>query len=848
MWWCFNMTYNKEDILNLLKELGIEKISSKEEEILRNKLEFYGSIVPIKKELEVLFALNKVLISSYQKVSIENMDKIDESLDGELMVKLFMEYYKIKERAKDKFSCLEKFKEVAEEILFGRKKVNKQIRDMAIDESNKLIIQEALYMSMLEKKKADSLLNNCLRRSKHFLSTCDGENLKRLIDCLKTNFNLSEDELVKISSRCATFFASSSVSKLNNLYKSLNEFREFVSSRLKVYQDEQAQEALKRDFKDVLMNSSLLATKDGKTVEQTIAFLMGNPVGKIIKISDGFADLKGEFTPSQLARIYDRSITSLGMGVDHIVNFTREISSVYKSIYNKDLNLEGFINGRNFTGLTRLSKIDYIRDGKVEGILRSLSSFFDAENMESLLKNNVAFLECELNDVNKGLAEALMESSNKDDLRKNIISRIRNSFGINDGEFVDVERKKGPGIGKLHKVEIKDIEEENVDRLLSRYGVGKDERERWRSNWNKETKEYRNLEIQINLEDLLEEIESVKSMIPFSLGSVEKFVEEIDLIDEMLKECEDKYKAIVYGKKINKKLSELAVSVEQSLKSTRGEINYNYERVISWYDSELKEMGVKLAAKKETLKDYDKKKQEYEKLHSYVIEHNIDDEYIAAYALDAKALEDVLKNASRIVKKNAKRLEMIEDKSFKMADILDLNYGDFVPNDKIVYKGVELNGEALFIIMNKNFEEMGLLDLDTEGVDFNYPIPSYEKFLSLLSPEEAACVEELKEDWESYNKARIGVLDNLNSLFEHYGREGNPIQTEHQAISDLKELVSQVNEHLSKSRLSLNRSRALEKNLEAMDIENIRLTISGLEENIRTHLEKIEKTKNKIKQ
>ena len=149
------------------------------------------------------------------------MDKIDESLDGQLMVKLFMEYHKIKSYAKDKFACLDRFKMVAEEILFGRKQVNKKIKDMANEETSKLVIQDALYMSMVDKNNADNLLSNCIRRSKNFLSSCDAENLKRLIDCLKTNFNLSEEELISISTRCATFFAASSASKLNNLNRAL---------------------------------------------------------------------------------------------------------------------------------------------------------------------------------------------------------------------------------------------------------------------------------------------------------------------------------------------------------------------------------------------------------------------------------------------------------------------------------------------------------------------------------------------------------------------------------------------------------------------------------------------------
>ena len=72
--------------------------------------------------------------------------------------------------------------------------------------------------------------------------------------------------------------------------------------------------------------------------------------------------------------------------------------------------------------------------------------------------------------VKKSLQEAVLESSNKDELRKNVLQKIRNHFDIYEGKFEDVQRedKKSATISSLNKVGVKDVNEEELMVVLEK--------------------------------------------------------------------------------------------------------------------------------------------------------------------------------------------------------------------------------------------------------------------------------------------------------------------------------------------------------------------------------------------
>ena len=165
----------------------------------------------------------------------------------------------------------------------------------------------------------------------------------------------------------------------------------------------------------------------------------------------------------------------------------------------------------------------------------------------------------------------------------------------------------------LNKVGVKDIDEEEIKKALERLEADSEDIENWEKKWSKDDKEYRNLEIQVELEDLRSEITSALEFLKIDFINIDQYVSETMVVKEMLEELEKKYASILEGKKLNRQLSLLSDSCKWQLDKLQEGVNNNLNVVISMYEGEKKAMVAELGqclAKLSKLKTLDEKRKE----------------------------------------------------------------------------------------------------------------------------------------------------------------------------------------------------------------------------------------------
>ena len=545
-------SYRKTDVLfKYLKELGLEGLTQNEKKNIHKNFYEYSNMEQAKREIELLFAINRSLINSYETVSVNNILSLYKSTDADLLIKLYSIYTEIKDRSKDEIEARRNFKKAVTEIMSVNELVDEEIARTLDDTFKKsLELKESLYLTMIDKNKADKLFDNCKRRSKNFIRDCEYRNLEKIIFCLKKDFSFTDAELVSISSRCASFFVSSNVSKINNLYKGIEEFKEFVTSQSsKMSTALEVKKLLDKEFKDVLKESSSVATLNPESINKTLKFLMGEKLGNLTACGRKAFEIKGDFTPIQLAKIYNESITTLGVSVEKISDVSLNIAEAYKRTYGKELDLRKLINGNNFTSISQLSKEDYLQEKKIGEIFDILSMFISEEDMENLLRNNFSFLIAPTSAVKKSLQEAVLNSENKDELKKNVLQKIRNHFDIYDKPDANIIRMQKPSSQiSLNKVGIKSFEEEEIRTVLEKLDTSNEAIESWGQKWNREEKEYRDLAIQLDLEDLNEQIDNISEFLKIKFVNQEQFISELMVVKELFEEVDAGYKEIVENK------------------------------------------------------------------------------------------------------------------------------------------------------------------------------------------------------------------------------------------------------------------------------------------------------------
>lgn len=823
------MSGNFGEIISFLKELGIENVTKGEKKALYKVFENSDSVRKLRGDLDLLFAINQSLVSSYEKVSVSNMLEIYKTIDAKLLLNLSTMYELCRMKSKDELEALKRFREVVVKTLQTNEVVNDEVGRMLDSAFKKsLELKDSLYLTMRSKEQANALFDNCVRRAKTFIRQCESSNLEKIIYCLKNDFSLTDEELVSISKKCASFFVASSVSKINNLNKQIIAFKDYIRKQSSVMSTAvEIDKLLKKDFKEVLFDASSVATYNSENLNKTIRFLMGEKIGDIVFTNKRIGGIKGDFTPFQLAKIYNESISSLGATVEKIADVCDNLDEVYRTTFGRELNLNKLINGHNFSSISQLSKEDYLKEEKISEILKVLSMFITAEDMENLLRNNLSFLVAPVEAVKSSLQNAVLESENKDDLRRNVLQKIRNHFDIYEGGFKEVlrEKKAVATSSSLNKVGIKDIDEEELKEVLAKLKTNPEDIEKWVRRWNREEKEYRNLEIQIELEELNEKVDRVKEFSDISFGSIEQFEEEVCIVKEMFEELESEYRNILEGKKLNKSLNELANKVSKNIQETSERINYSIEQVIHMFEEEAASLRVSLQECEKTLSKETKKQSRVEELDALIEERGIIEE-------TSMKKMDLYNEVRQFVERSDLESRRIAEKE-KLINKYVNEFFLFIRKQKteeILKGGISMipqieKAEDLinvrFYTFIRSLEIDGLIDEVKKPSNIKIKDMPYKQFRLMLNDKEREIADTIHRLSSENMDARYKLREEVVTYLEKMGIDDNEEMNFHEKMEELLRVSVALEDEL-------NSIYEIVSEREKYDLDLIKSTIGGL--------------------
>ena len=824
------MSNNFGEIISFLKELGIENVTKGEKKALYKVFEKTDSVRKLRGELDLLFAINQSLVSSYEKVSVSNMLEIYRTIDSKLLLNLSTMYELCRMKSKDELDALKRFREVVVKTLQTNEVVNNEVGRM-LDATFKksLELKDSLYLTMRSKEQADALFDNCVRRARTFIRQCESDNLEKIIYCLKNDFSLTDEELVTISKKCASFFVASSVSKINNLNKQIENFKEYIRNQSSVMSTAvEIDKLLKKEFKEVLFDASSVATFNPDNLNKTMRFLMGEKLGDITFTNKRIGAIKGDFTPFQLAKIYNESISSLSASVEKIADVCDNLDSAYKATFGRELDLSKIINGHNFSSISQLTKEDYLKEEKMSEIFKVLSMFISADDMENLLRNNLSFLVAPVDAVKSSLQRAVLESENKDDLRRNVLQKIRNHFDIYEGGFKEVlrEKKAVATSSSLNKVGMKDIDEEELKAVLAKLRTSPEDIEKWVKRWNREEKELRNLEIQIELEDLNEKVDRVKDFSDISFDSIEQFEEEVAIVKEMFEEIEKEYQNILEGKKLNKALSELASKVNSNIRETSERINFSIEQVARMFEGEIAHLRGSLEECEKSLGKETKKQSRVEELDALIAERGIEEE-------KSIKMMDLYNDVRKFVQRADSESRRIADKE----KLINKYVNEFFlylrkqKTEQILKGGVMSmvsqveNAEDLinvrFYTFIRSLEIDGLIDDVEKPANIRIREMPYKQFRLMLSSGEREIADKVYKLSSENMDARYKLREEIVTYLKKMGIDDNESLNFHEKMEELLRVSVDLEEEL-------NSIYEVVSERERYDLDSIKSKISGL--------------------
>ena len=820
------MNFELRDLEKKIKDLGVLNISNSDRELLVKYFNDAPNLEAASTQAEFLFDMNRIFISTYRKISVANMCKITQDFASKIGT-LYLEYMKINYQSQEVNYRTDKF-ERFKNIVYRTLTIQKQ--EYKGNDKNKEAIREALYEAMLDAEAADKLLSNCLKRSVNFTNQTSPLILRGLINILKTEYKFTNEELIGISSRAATFFSGSNGANIRSLEKVLEEFKEFINKGLN---NKKAKGLLERSFKDILLNSSTIATFDSDAIKDTIRFLQGEEATKIITFNKDLSGLKGDFNNVQLAKIYSKSITALSINLSKIANFSYNIKQAYERTFNEEFSLDGIINGNNFNELSLLSYHDFNSSGKVKEILGMFSKFLSAKDMKNLLKNHIGFLCCSEDQIKKGLREAVLASEDNAGIKKHILEKVKNCFDIfnNNLEYNHLERKEYLQSNRFGKVDFKNLNTEDIENILKDLGASENEYKEFIKKWDKEEKFYREVEIEDNLSKVIEQTDELNGMLNEFYSDTKSKLEAISIYKNLFEDINAKYLKIVQEGKIPQKLSELQEKASSSLEFVADRINNDLDVVISEYDKAAEELKRQLDEVNTGINDYYRLDEDDKIDQEYIKENEINEEELQVHEQnleDLKKSKNVISNNLKILKKDKRKIKEILN--FSVRKVLGVNH-----------KGIKKEVfERLYADLITSFYNQGLLPKEYLQVDLtNMPLTYDEYKVKTFSDAEIEVLDNLKNSLLLQKQQTDHIKEQVIELLEFFNPEISEIDDLNVAYEQLKDNVEEYERIIKSARGVLEQHKKTRETLDKIDV-------GTLEDEYNVMLEKLEKITGEI--
>lgn len=843
-----NMSRDDAKIMVFLERIGIKKLSKEDSKALR---EFFSkrNLNLGLHELEVFYYINKSLLKTYETVSIENMMRVSKEIDLEMMLQFFAEFQELKSKSLDEKEFMKEFRKFAKKIYYRNTKTTKEIKSVVEEEMSKLeSIKHVLYLGIGDEKVADQLFDNCVKRSKLFLDMCDADNLSDLLQYLKNNVKLTNNEMLDISSRCATFFSNSSAKKMMELKSTLDSLKKYIKKNLTV---DNKESNVNKSFKDIVLSTPSFFVSNYEVVNNTVKFLQGARLGDLIEnIPEELVDVTGDFNVEDVLDIFDNSITSLAISVDKIASVSMNVSKAYKSVFEKDLPLQGFINANNFNSIAQLTNDDFDVNGKIKEIFALLKPFLDAEGMEVLLKKDLSFLIASSEEVKNSLKSAIFNSKNTDEVKYNVMKKIKNHFDHYDsGYYVPSSSAKKTNNHKKRKTQIKELNKDDLDTFLSNIDADESEIKEWQEKWNEE-RAYKQLEAQIELEDILEGIaylESETKHVRFK--SIEDIDEQREMFHSMLEEAVLKKDAVFARCIANDEMNELNEKINLADKKARDNFDFNIDKFLVEFESRIKSINDSMAElnnQKSVIHDHIKKAEE---MKNRLVELGIDEDKLAIEKEEIDALETILDAYS---KTNAKADKLYQ----KSMELIPKFHESFVESFDLFHSPLKLeanrfqdSGYVLYLLTYIMIQDGYVRPAVLEGIDFQLNkedvTMSINELKANLSPKQQALVDEIYTSTKVYDETSKDSFSELLAAADVFEVNTDSTNT-YEGVERLlkKKLKAMTTEYNNRKDL-FGRKEKYENAIDWNRLEEIKGEIEKLNESIEENLMAIETIKAK---
>ncbi len=357
---------------------------------------------------------------------------------------------------------------------------NSSLIDVSTEFVRKAEKASASFSTMKNETKAElvhDIFQNCTRRMKNFWQRIEPEKFKGVVDTLMGELgrdNFSEEEIIELSSRCATIFCESTREKILGIEKVFEEYKDYVILMSETAHEMSADtiEKFKNiSFKQILKRAGSIAKSTPELIEETSKLLRGSSVGEIFeersKKDDRFNSLFNEFknakidlSLSDMIWVMHKNPSVFGASVENTLLSLKIIKeSMIKSYGEKTqkVDFSALLTRDNF--LKGMPKTTHPED--IEKSIELLSSVIPAGELVTFLQNDMRILDVPYDRLQSTIVNVLVSNKTMDGLVEELGNALTSKI------YEMVSKKQGDKIKEDQNVDVA----KSLDAISSRINV-----------------------------------------------------------------------------------------------------------------------------------------------------------------------------------------------------------------------------------------------------------------------------------------------------------------------------------------------------------------------------------------
>lgn len=304
------------------------------------------------------------------------------------------------------------------------------------------------FTSYLPQEIATKIYSNCIERMQTFAVKSNPEEIKSVIYyCLNSlgENSLSANDMLKISKKCATFYADTTYEKISTITQKLQYFQQYILEKIRTSKTESnadyVQKVKAKDLHSILMNTPSLFATTPSTIAFNIDFIKGNKnLGELIKeyripTSKGdFEKLKNisaSFELNDLASIYSNNLSLLTLSPEAMLKSIQLIDNTSHRIFGQDILPEEYITSKNFTQLSQIYQIAKSNNTQVlsqwADNLQVLSGILDKAQLKQYFLSNFKLATIPTEHLSSQISNTILQSDPAQ-LSNNLGTLLQNNF------------------------------------------------------------------------------------------------------------------------------------------------------------------------------------------------------------------------------------------------------------------------------------------------------------------------------------------------------------------------------------------------------------------------------------